>query len=222
MSRSRRHKPSRPGDARVQVGVPQFTPTPERLAKGDIQIEPLVEVVSAVAEAPRDWTGDGPAAFPRKVVMGYVRRDRSVDIRARLWRFKDLADPQISAAERFERDWGLSRLEPRLTSSLGGSGGRAGRRSGAMVDGSDLAAAILDARDRVQGARQAIRAAGPECIRVFEAVVIDGSTSQQAGLARYRDVEKARVHVASMMMAALSLLAAHYGSADGARRLAVG
>ncbi len=91
-----------------------------------------------------------------------------------------------------------------------------------MVDGSDLAAAILDARDRVQGARQAIRAAGPECIRVFEAVVIDGSTSQQAGLARYRDVEKARVHVASMMMAALSLLAAHYGSADGARRLAVG
>ena len=189
-----------------------------------MRVEPLIVAaptkVGGLAEAPRDWTGEGPADFPRKVVMGYVRRDRSVDIRARLWRFKDLAGPQIAAAERFERDWSLSRLEPRLTTNLASGGGRSGRRGGAVADAADLASAILDARDRIQGARQAIRAAGPECIRVFEAVVIDGATSQQAGLARYRDAEKARVHVASMMMASLSLLAAYYvqgAPADRAR-----
>ncbi len=227
MSRSGRRKPYRPGDPRPQTDVPQFAPTAERLGKGDVRIEPLIEAAPktprGLAETPRDWTGDGPADFPRKVVMGYVRRDRSVDIRARLWRFKDLAGPQIAAAERFERDWTLSRLEPRLTTDLAaGGGGRTGRRAGAIADAADLAGAILDARDRIQGARQAIRAAGPECIRVFEAVVIDGATSQQAGLARYRDAEKARVHVASMMMAALSLLAAYYGRAHEVRRAAAG
>ena len=40
------------------------------------------------------------------------------------------------------------------------------------------------------------------------------------GLARYRDVEKARVHVASMMMASLSLLAAYYTQSAQAGRAA--
>ncbi len=219
MSRSKRHKPARPGAVRLLADVPQFAPTPERMAKGDIRMEAVVAAAPGLAEAPRDWTGDGPGDFPRKMVMGYVRRDRSVDIRARLWRFKDLAEPQIAAAERFERDWTLSRLEPSMTVNLAaGGGGRPSRRAGGGVaDGADLAAAVLDARDRIQAARQAVRSAGPECLRVFEAVVIDGSTSQQAGLPRYRDLEKARVHVASTMLAALSLLAAHYREREAGR-----
>lgn len=218
MSRSKRHKPARPGAVRLLADVPQFAPTPERVAKGDIHMEAVVEAAPGLAEAPRDWTGDGPGDFPRKVVMGYVRRDRSVDIRVRLWRFKDLAEPQIAAAERFERDWTRSRLEPSMTVNLAASGGgRPSRRAGGVADGADLAAAVLDARDRIQAARQAVRSAGPECLRVFEAVVIDGSTSQLAGLPRYRDLEKASVHVASTMLAALSLLAAHYQAREAGR-----
>lgn len=183
-----------------QAGVPMFLPTEERAERGDLVVERVV-----------GWSpqGDRPGRKPpRRVTIGYAVRDRASSAKTRLRRFKDLTAEQIEAGVRLEADWEASGLEPRMVANLLRSGGgRAG----------DVSPMVIDARTRVQLALNALRLGGDEVLRVVEAVVLKGATSAEASAPRYADAEKGRVHTAALLVAGLSLLAAHYRL--GVRRL---
>jgi hypothetical protein len=189
------------------LGLPEFAPTPERLLRGDIRIQSLVAAAPG-EDAERDWTGERPGQAPRRVVMGRVRRDLAAGVRHRLGRFRDLDGRQVAAAERLERDWELSGLEPRMTSELmtmGIGGGRNG--------GTGLKDAVLDARDRLHAARGALRRGGPEVLRIVEGLVMQEATADAMGAAVYAGRRDASVYVRTILGVGLNLLAEHYAGA---------
>ena len=190
----------RPGTEAERGGLPSFAPTPERLTRGDIQVEPLVEAAAPSSE--RDWTGDSPHAGPRRVVMGHVRRDLASSARRRLMRFKDLEPAQIAAAERLERDWELAGLEPRMIADLRSAG--AGR---GWTGAADVSAAVLDARERVQAARTVLRRGGQEVVRVVESVVIQEAAADAVGAPAYSARRDASIYARTLLGIGLNLLA---------------
>ena len=195
-----------PGGGGAPTGLPSFAPTPERLARGDIRVEPLVSATDPGRE--RDWTGDGPRSGPRPVVMGHVRRDLTSSVRRRLERFRDLAPTQIAAAERLERDWELAALEPRMIADLRSAG--AGR---GWIGGADAAAATLDARERLQAARTALRRGGEEVVRVVEGVVIQEAAADTVGAPAYSARRDASIYARTLLGIGLNLLADWYRAA---------
>jgi hypothetical protein len=190
-------------------GLPAFAPTPERLRRGEIGVQPLIGAAPQPA-AERDWTGERPAAAPRKVVLGHVRRDFASAVRRRLARFSGLEARQIAAAERLERDWEMAGLEPRMTVdllTLGVGGGRGGS--------TDVRDAVLASRERLQGARRALRGAGEEVLRIVEGIVIHEATADTVGAPAYSGKRDASVYVRALLGVGLNLLAEWYrGEAD--------
>jgi hypothetical protein len=186
-------------------GVPAFAPTPERLRHGRVRLEPLIETAPSPAPA-HDWTGDRRDTRPRKVLMGHVRRDLMSGVGFRLSRFKALSAAQVRAAERMERDWAIARLEPRMTADLG-SAGIGGRRPDAAVE---TRAEVIDARERLHGARAALRRGGEEVLRVVEAVVIFEATADRVGAPAYSARRDASVYVRTLLGIGLNLLADWY------------
>ncbi len=189
-----------------RAGVPEFAPTPERLRRGDIRTLPLISTADGTSRE-RDWTGDGPTAFPRAVVLGYVRRDLDASVRSRLARHKDLQPLQIVAAERLERDWEQARIEPRLIADLQALGVGGGSRGPA-----DLRASVLDARDRLQGARRALRRGGDAVVQVVEAIVLGAAAPEAVGARSYAGRRDASVHARALLGVGLNLLADWYRS----------
>ena len=185
-------------------GLPGFAPTPERLRRGEISIQPLV-AAAAGTDADRDWTGERLTAAPRKVVLGHVRRDLASAVRRRLARFNGLEHRQIAAAERLERDWEMAGLEPRMTVDLQ-TLGVGGRRGGPA----DVRDAVLASRDRLHGARGALRAAGEEVLRIVEGIVIHEATADSVGAPAYSGKRDASVYVRTLLGVGLNLLAEWY------------
>lgn len=149
-----------------------------------------------------DWTGDfGTAPQSRAVHMGTARKDTASSVRIRLAKFHGLEDKQIKAAVRFETDWGMASLEPKMIVDLGAAGG--GRSQAITLD------ATTDARTRVQAARTSLRRAGSDCLRIVEGVVILEATVDSFDCP-YAQGKKAAVYVKTMLSAGLNLLAAHY------------
>lgn len=177
------------------AGLPEYAPTPERLAQGRFEMEEIVATVYA-----RDKTGE--AAHGRRVVMGKQYKDQTTDLKTRLKRFQRFEPDQISAALMFEKDWGDARLEPKLVANL--------FAIHSASNGEVLADSLIDARNRLQDARNALSGCGVDMLRVVESVVIGGCTSREIGGARYANLEKARVYVTTMLDSGLRLLAVHY------------
>ena len=186
-------------------GLPSFPPTPERLRRGLVRLEPLIQTAETASDR-RDWTGDAPGSFPRKVVMGHARRDLASDVRFRLSRFKDLSASQIGAAERLERDWGLAKLEPRMIADLNSAGIGKGW-AGAPAD---VRCAVIDARDRIQAARNALRKGGGEVLRVVEGVVIHEAAADCVGAPVYSAKRDASIYARTLLGIGLNLLADWY------------
>ena len=139
--------------------------------------------------------------------MAQVRRDLAAGVRHRLGRFKDLDELQIAAAERLERDWEMARLEPRLTPdlrALGVGGGRLGP--------GELRGVVIDARGRLQDARNALRRGGAEVLRVVEGLVMHEATADAMGALAYAGKRDGSVYVRTLLGVGLNLLAAHYRS----------
>ncbi len=199
----RAHRIAARGEGRTNDlpgGLPAFAPTPERLRRGEIGVQPLI--AAAAQAAARDWTGERPAAAPRKVVLGYVRRDFASAARRRLARFSGLETRQIAAAERLERDWEMAGLEPRMTvdlQTLGVGGGRSGP--------AEVRDAVLASRDRLQGARGALRGGGEEVLRIVEGIVIHEATADTVGAPAYAGKRDASVYVRALLGVGLNLLA---------------
>ena len=168
--------------------APTTNPTPERQAKG-----PLGEA--------RTYEFDPEAP-------GHVRRsartlrDLNATAAQRLSRLSGLTPAQVLAGGLYERDHETARLEPRLTVNLASVGG-----AGVSAE---PGAAQLAARNRVHAALTALRAAGPDVVRVVEAVVLGGQTLTGVGEARYANRQTARVWAITALVAGLSLLEAHY------------
>ena len=192
-------------------GLPAFGPTLERLRRGEIGVQPLIAAAPQAA-TDRDWTGERPAAAPRKVVLGYVRRDLASAVRRRLARFSGLESRQIAAAERLERDWEMAGLEPRMTVDLQ-TLGVGGRRGGPA----DMRDAVLASRDRLHGARGALRGAGEEVLRIVEGIVIHEATADSVGAPAYSGKRDASVYVRTLLGVGLNLLAEWYRSESDAR-----
>ena len=189
------------------AGVPQFAPTPERARRGEVRVQPLIATSPGRPSQP-DWTGDGAAAFPRTVVMGFVRRDLEASVTRRLARYRELEPRQIAAAARLERDWELAGLEPRLIADLRAIGSGAGPRGQA-----DLHARVLDARDRLQDARRALRRGGEGVVLAVEAVVIQAGPPETGVAGRYTGRRDATVHARALLGVGLNLLADWYRAA---------
>jgi hypothetical protein len=208
--RAHRIAVGRPGAAQDPPGgLPAFAPTPERLRRGEIGIQPLIGAAPPSA-AKRDWTGERPAAAPRKVLLGHVRRDFASAVGRRLARFSGLQPRQIAAAERLERDWEMAALEPRMTVDLL-TLGLGGDRGGST----DVRDAVLASRDRLQRARRALRGAGEEVLRIVEGIVIHEATADAAGAPAYSGKRDASVYVRALLGVGLNLLAEWYrGEAD--------
>ena len=187
-------------------GLPSFVPTPERLARGDIRVETLIGATVRAGE--RDWTGQGPGCGPRPVALGHVRRDLTSAVRRRLARFKDLTASQVAAAERLERDWELAALEPRMIADLRSAG--AGR---GWTGAADASAATLDARERLQAARTALRRGGEEVVRVVEGVVIQEAAADTVGAPAYSARRDASIYARTLLGIGLNLLADWYRTA---------
>jgi hypothetical protein len=204
--RLQEHRQAARCTAAAGAGLPEFAPTPERLRRGDVRIQPLIAAAEP-GDAERDWTGERSADGPRRVLMGHVRRDLNAAVRGRLNRFRDLDGRQIAAAERLERDWDVSGLEPRMTSdplALGVSGGQGGAV--------ELRGTVIDARDRLQAARNALRKGGPEVLRIVEGLVMLEATAETIGSAAYAGRRDASVYVRTVLGVGLNLLADHYAS----------
>lgn len=191
-------------------GVPEFAPTPERMARGDVRRTLLVD---RVQDRSPDQSGDRPAAQLREVVVGVVRRDMDAFAAGRLKRLRFLSAEQIAAAARLERDMELARYDPLMVSDP--SRGRCAPGGGPAPD-RWLPDVAIDARERVHEARRALRRGGEELVRVVEAVVVDGAGTAEAGHARYRARRDAVLHVRSHLSIGLNLLAHHYAGASRA------
>ena len=185
-------------------GLPASSPTPERLRHGDVRVQALISAATPEASA-RDWTGERPEDAPRKVAMDKVRRDLSAAVGHRLGRFKDLHPRQIAAAERLERDWEMAALEPRMIADLQ-SLGVGGGRSGPV----EFRGAVIDARERLQRARTALRRGGPDVLRIVEGLVMFGATADAMGSPAYAGKRDASVHVRTLIGVGLNMLAEHY------------
>ena len=190
-----------------RAGVPEYAPTPERAHRGDIRVQPLIGVAPGRAPS-RDWTGDGADAFPRAVVMGWVRRDLDASVTRRLARYRELEARQIAAAARLERDWEQAQLEPRLIVDLAAVGSGGGPRGPA-----DLRAGVLDARDRLHGARHALRRGGEGVVLAVEAVVMQAAAPEAGVTGRYAGQRDATVHARALLGVGLHLLADWYRAA---------
>lgn len=176
-------------------------PTPERMRRGEVFAQTIVAPTPS-ADAARDWTGERAIAAPRRTAAAQVHRDLAASVRRRLERFKDLTPDQISAAERLERDWELARLEPRMIADLRATGGGRG------WDGpADVSNAVLDARQRLHDARQALRRGGEEVLRVVEGVVIFEATADGLGAPIYTGRRDASIYVRTLLGIGLNLLA---------------
>ena len=186
-------------------GLPTCPPTPERLRRGQVSVQPLVQTVE-LEPGRRDWTGDAPGSFPRQVLMGHARRDLASDVRFRLARFKDLTASQVGAAEQLERDWGLAKLEPRMIADLRSAGVGKGWSDAAM----EARHAVIDARDRLHSARCALRRGGEEVLRIVEGVVVHEATADSVGAPVYSAKRDASVYVRALLGIGLNLLADWY------------
>jgi hypothetical protein len=204
-------------DRELERRTPGDRPTPERLARGDVCVMPLVER-SKVGE--RDGTGEGPDVDFREVVVGFARRSLNALAAERLRRIKlsdDSAEAEAmrEAAGLFEADHELSGLQPSLVVNLHGAG--VPRRSG-RPPASDVRERVLDAADRLHAARQALRPAGPAVVAVTEAVVLHGSTLDVAAQGRYSDKGRNSVFALTCLGVGLAILAEHYRGAGRMRR----
>jgi hypothetical protein len=168
--------------------APSMTPTPERVAKGPLGEARTYEF---------DPEAPGLSRRPARTV-----RDLNATAAQRLARLSALTPAQVLAGGLYERDHETARLEPHLTVNLAAVGG-AGVRA-------EPGAAQLAARDRVHAALTALRCAGPDVVRVVEAVVLGGQTLTGVGEARYANRQTARVWATTALVAGLSLLEAHY------------
>lgn len=168
--------------------APPSDPTPERKAKGPLGEARTFEF---------DPEAPGHARRPARTV-----RDLNATAAQRLGRLSGLTPAQVLAGGLYERDHETSRLEPRLTVNLAAVGG-AGVRA-------EPGAAAMAARDRVHAALTALRSAGPDVVRVVEAVVLGGETLTGVGEARYANRQTARVWATTALVAGLSVLEAHY------------
>jgi hypothetical protein len=191
---ARRRRRDRPA---VPLRPPEVEPTPERLRRGAVGGETVF-----VAEP----GGDGRPRPQR------VRRDATAAVRARLARFRDLAPAQLEAAERFERDLALARLEPRMVMALD-----AAARGGRWAGTAESQAEVLDARERVQRARQALRRGGGEVLTAVEAIVMSGAAADTLGGEVYAGKRDASVYVRTLLGIGLNLLAEAYGVAPAVR-----
>ena len=76
---------------------------------------------------------------------------------------------------------------------------------------------MLDARDRLQTARAALRRGGPEVLRIVEGLVMLEATADTLGSATYGGRRDASVQVRTLLDVGLNLLAEHYrGETNGA------
>lgn len=215
--RARTATPSAGHDHELERRTPGDRPTPERLARGDVRIMPLVE--RAKLGAP-DHTGDRPDVAFREVVIGFARRSLNAAAGERLRRIQlseDRAEAEAmrEAAGLFEADHEQARLQPSLVVNLHGAG--VPRRSG-RPPASDPRERVLDAADRLHAARQALRPAGPAVVAVTEAVVLHGSTLDLAAGGRYSDKGRNSVYAVTCLTVGLTLLLEHYRTA---RRMGV-
>jgi hypothetical protein len=196
-------------DHELQRRTPGDRPTPERLARGDLCVMPLVER-SKVGEP--DDTGDGPQVAFREVVVGFARRSVNALAAERLRRVQLSADPATAAAMReaaglFETDHEQAGLQPSLVVNLHGMG--VPRRSG-RPPALDPRERALDAADRLHAARKALRPAGPAVTAVTEAIVLNGSTLDLAAQGRYSDKGRNSVYALTCLTVGLTLLSEHY------------
>lgn len=175
-------------------GVPEFAPTPQRLARGKFEHTDITQTVFE-----RDATGDRKEG--RKHLMGRQYTDSLQDVETRLWRIKGLCLDQINAGVTFDAEWRESGLEPRLTANLLGVGG--GKPKGP----SDTAG---KARIKVHEALKALRLGGDEVVRVTEAVILGAESPGSAGWKAYEDKGRAIAHANACLNVGLNLLAAHY------------
>ena len=187
--------------------TPEFAPTPERARRGDVRAQP--QISSARPSADRDWTGERKDSFPHTAVTRVVRRDLDASAAHRLARFQELTPRQLAAAARLERDWEIAHIEPRMVVDLKApsAGGRPG--------GADLRAATLDARDRLQEARRALRRGGEAVVNAVEAAAIRGTGSLAVGDIRYAGRRDAAVHARALLGVGLNLLANWYSEDRG-------
>jgi len=196
VSAAGRRRRTRPAP-RLRVRLQDVEPTPERLRRGAVRGETVFVA---------DPDGDGRLRAQR------VRRDAAAFVRGRLSRFRDLTPAQIAAAERLERDWALARLEPRLVAALD-----APRRGPGPSDPAEARAEVMDARRRVQLARQALRRGGEDVLKVVEGVVMFGQAADALGGDAYAGRRDASVYVRALLGAGLNLLAAAYAAAAAER-----
>ncbi len=207
-SQKKRRKATQPrygasaGGRERTAGLKEAAPTPERLLRGDIRLEASPDW-APLRVSDRDWTGDRPPGPAGRACAARVNRDLNASVRRRLARYKDLSPVQISAAERLERDWELARTEPRMVANLAATAGQGGWKGGA-----DVAASVLDARERLHQARQSLRRAGPDVLRVVEGVVFFEATADSLGAPLYSGRRDASVYVRTLLGIGLNILAA--------------
>ncbi len=181
-------------------------PTPERLRRGEIRPQTLFDAAQD-PDPRRDWTGQRADALPRKTATSRVQRDLDASARHRLKAFKRLDSAQLDAAERFERDWRLARMEPRMIADLSALGVTSGWQ------GPEAASVgALDARGRIQAARRALRRGGRWVLEAVETVLIEEATPDRIGAQVYAGRRDASVYARALLSVGLHLLAAHYGA----------
>ena len=166
--------------------------------------EPLATVTTEVSEWLRTELGElvQKDGLPVLIVQTARAKKRAgSEARSRLESLGGFDHLQISAAVRFEKEWELSGLEPRVTANLEGSGG--GR-------GSSIADPCLDAKNRVHRAREVLRSAGENVVATVESVVLNGENLQSAGIRVYADHHRHNAQIVTLLRVGLNLLAAHY------------
>jgi hypothetical protein len=194
----------------ASAGVPEFAPTPERLARGGIA------TVAVMAAAPphgdRDWTGDRAGDLPRKVTMGYVRQDLHAKAKGRLSQFRRLSPDQLQAAAIFEDDYERAHLEPKMIANLASVGAVRGGGRAPGPSPADGVVAARTAHHRALAVLAAVDVHGitPTVKSIVEAIVLHGARAEDAAAGRYPDKRGTLILASAHLSFGLSLLAAHY------------
>lgn len=182
--------------------------TPERAKKSRLVEEPIYAVDPATPRPERKGREDAMPP-PKMILLGRAMRDKSLDPKTRLERFKRLETQHIAAGVRFAADWERSGLEPQLTVNMLATG--RGTSTDAWSGG--LNASVMRARDSIHAAIRALHAGGQDVVHVVEAVVLNGESATLAASGTYTDKPRASTHVAANLKVGLNLLDRHYNPA---------
>lgn len=180
--------------------------TPERAKKSRLVEEPIYAVDPATPRPERKGREDAMPT-PKMILLGRAMRDKSLDPKTRLERFKRLETQHIAAGVRFAADWERAALEPCVTANMLATGG-GGSSTDAWTAG--LNHSVMKARDNVHAAIKALSAGGLDVVHVVQAVILNGETATVAASGTYTDKPRASTHVATNLKAGLNLLDRHY------------